>query len=107
MTDDDSQESRRRFDERLSSARQELDASPVAPPQPGDRGNPGSSSVGGRIAADFVAGIIGGALLGYVLDWWFGTSPWLLVVFLLLGFGAGVMNSYRTAKRASEANNGN
>lgn len=58
---------------------------------------------GAEIAADFVAGIVVGALFGYGLDWWLGTSPWLLVIFMLCGFAAGVRSAYRAARRASEA----
>lgn len=101
MTDDDSRESKD-FDERLKALREKLDDD-TGSAGSGSGDKPASSSVGGRIAADFIAGIVGGALLGYVLDWWLGTSPWLLVIFLLLGFGSGVLNSYRTAKRASES----
>lgn len=32
--------------------------------------------------------IVGGFLLGRKLDQWLGTSPWLLIVFLLLGVAA-------------------
>lgn len=59
--------------------------------------------LGGQIAADFIAGVVAGALFGYGLDWWFGTTPWLLVTLMLLGFAAGVRSAYRAAKRAAEA----
>ena len=32
--------------------------------------------------------IVGGFWLGHKLDQWLGSSPWLLVLFLLLGVGA-------------------
>lgn len=38
-----------------------------------------------------------GALLGWLLDRWLGTSPWGLMVLLLLGFAAGVFNVMRAA----------
>jgi ATP synthase protein I len=38
-----------------------------------------------------------GAALGWVLDYWLGISPWGLIVFLLLGFTAGVLNVMRAA----------
>ena len=38
-----------------------------------------------------------GAMLGWLLDRWLGTSPWGLIVFLLLGFAAGVLNVMRAA----------
>ena len=41
-----------------------------------------------RLGADFVAGVVVGAAIGWGFDWLAGTSPWGLAVFLLLGFAA-------------------
>lgn len=45
------------------------------------------------------AGVIGGVLIGWALDRWLGTTPILLVVFLVLGGAAGLRNGYRTMQR--------
>ncbi len=50
-----------------------------------------------RLGADFVAGVVVGAALGWGFDRLFGTSPWGLMVFLLLGFAAGILSLLRTA----------
>lgn len=50
-----------------------------------------------RLSSEFIAGIAAGAGIGYVLDTLAGTSPWGLIVFLLLGFVAGVLNVLRSA----------
>jgi ATP synthase protein I len=50
-----------------------------------------------RLAADFVAGIVVGAALGWGIDRLFGIAPWGLVVCLLLGFAAGILSVLRTA----------
>jgi ATP synthase protein I len=50
-----------------------------------------------RLGADFVAGVVVGAALGWGIDSLFGTSPWGLIVFLLLGFAAGILSVLRTA----------
>ena len=50
-----------------------------------------------RLSSEFVAGIVVGAALGWFIDRFFGTSPWGLIVFFLLGFGAGVLNVLRSA----------
>ena len=47
------------------------------------------------LASHMVAGLGGGALIGYFLDQWLDTSPWLLVVFFFLGSAAGMLNVYR------------
>jgi ATP synthase protein I len=39
-----------------------------------------------------------GCSIGYALDWKLGTSPWLLLVFLLLGVAAGFKGLIRTAR---------
>jgi ATP synthase protein I len=50
-----------------------------------------------RLGADFVAGVLVGAAIGWGIDRFFGTSPWGLIVFLLLGFAAGILSVMRTA----------
>jgi ATP synthase protein I len=50
-----------------------------------------------RLSAEFVAGVLVGAALGWLLDRGLGTSPWGLIVLLLLGFAAGVLNVVRAA----------
>jgi len=46
-------------------------------------------SRGLRLGSEFIAAILVGAGLGYLLDLWLKTSPWLLLVMLLVGFAAG------------------
>lgn len=50
-----------------------------------------------RLGADFVAGVIVGGAIGWGVDRLFGTSPWGLIVFVLLGFAAGVLTVMRSA----------
>jgi ATP synthase protein I len=50
-----------------------------------------------RLGADFVAGVILGAALGWGIDRLFGTGPWGLMVFLLVGFAAGTLTALRSA----------
>ena len=50
-----------------------------------------------RLSAEFAAGILVGAAVGWLLDRWLGTSPWGMIVLLLLGFAAGVLNMMRAA----------
>jgi ATP synthase protein I len=52
---------------------------------------------GFRMSTELVAGVLVGAGLGWLLDRWLGISPWGLIVFLLLGFAAGVLNVMRAA----------
>ena len=64
--------------------------------------NTGQLGLGFRIAVDLLAGVGVGVGMGLAVDRWLGTSPWSLLVFLVLGFAAGMMNMLRTV-RASDA----
>ena len=49
-----------------------------------------------KISSEFISAVIVGAILGYLFDHFVGTSPWGMIVMLLLGFCAGVLNVMRT-----------
>ncbi|MEM0899640.1 MAG: AtpZ/AtpI family protein [Pseudomonadota bacterium] len=50
-----------------------------------------------RLSSEFIGGIVTGGLIGYLIDHFAGTSPWGLIVFILLGFVAGIFNVLRSA----------
>ncbi|HXQ84445.1 MAG TPA: AtpZ/AtpI family protein [Xanthobacteraceae bacterium] len=52
---------------------------------------------GFRLSSELVAGVVVGAGLGWLIDRWLGISPWGLIIFVLLGFAAGVLNVMRSA----------
>ena len=54
-------------------------------------------AIGLRLSSELVAGVLVGAALGWGFDRLLSTSPWGLIVFLLLGFTAGVINVMRSA----------
>ena len=60
-------------------------------------------SRGFRLASEFAAAIIVGAGLGYLIDMVLPTRPWGMVVLLLLGFAAGVLNVVRATKEMNAA----
>lgn len=49
-----------------------------------------------------VSGTAVGFAIGWYLDKWFGTKPWLLLIFLILGIVAGFMNMFRDGKKLYE-----
>lgn len=59
--------------------------------------------LGFRMASDFAAAVIVGAVLGWGLDALFGWTPWGLIACLMLGFVAGVRNVVATASKANQA----
>lgn len=60
-------------------------------------------AVGMRISAEMIAAVLVGLLIGWGLDRLFGTTPWLIVLFVFLGAGAGGLNAYRVAKGLDSA----
>ena len=50
---------------------------------------------GFRMSSELVGAIVVGGLIGYGLDRWLGTTPWLFLVFFVLGFAAGILNLLR------------
>ena len=58
-------------------------------------------ALGFRLSSELVAGVLVGAALGWGIDRLLSTSPFGLIVFLLLGFAAGVVNVVRSAVAAS------
>ena len=52
---------------------------------------------GFRLSSELVAAVVVGAGIGWLIDRGLGISPWGLIVFLLLGFAAGVLNVMRSA----------
>src|SRR5262249_36369438 len=66
---------------------------------PGQRSaaDPSVIARGFRLSTELVAGVLVGAGIGWLLDRWLGTTPLGMIVFLLLGFAAGVLNVVRAA----------
>ena len=56
-----------------------------------------------QLAVEMVTALVISSVLGYGLDRWLGTRPWLLILFFLLGAGAGVMNAMRVARQIERA----
>ena len=52
---------------------------------------------GFQLSSELIAGVVVGALIGWGFDHLLSTSPWGLIVFVLLGFVAGVVNLVRSA----------
>ena len=53
---------------------------------------------GQLVLSHLVGAPLGGGILGWLLDRWLGTAPWLLLVLMVLGFGVGIMNVLRISK---------
>jgi ATP synthase protein I len=62
--------------------------------------------VAGSIGLQLVSATFIGLAMGYFLDEWLGTGPWLLLLFLLMGIIAGFRDVYREAKRIQRRTGG-
>ena len=51
-----------------------------------------------KLSTEMVAAVIVGVIIGFILDNWFGTKPWLILIFFFVGVIAGIMNVVRSAK---------
>jgi len=85
-----------RLGEGLGQARQRAGRPSGEPGE--DRATTASGYARGfRLSSELVAGVLVGAGLGWLIDRLLGISPWGLIIFLLLGFAAGVVNVMRSA----------
>jgi ATP synthase protein I len=87
------------LDHRLSEIRdsRKIGTDPSGNEQGTAQAKASAMAMGFRLSSELVAGVLVGAGLGWGFDRLLSTSPWGLIVFLLLGFIAGVMNVMRTA----------
>ena len=52
-----------------------------------------------KLGTELVAAVVVGTIIGFILDSWFGSSPWLLITFFFLGAAAGIMNVIKVANQ--------
>jgi len=97
MSDEQTPEPLRSLDARLKDARDRETEGSRARDQ---AGAPPKSALGlaFRVSVEILAALAVGVGIGWVLDRWLGTGPWLLVTFVLLGGAAGMLNVYRMAR---------
>ena len=69
------------LDKRLEQARRDEAVRTGAVRTTGDAGY----SLGNRVLAALIGSLVGSALIGWLVDRWFGTAPWGLIVALFLG----------------------
>lgn len=57
-----------------------------------------------KYSAELIVGVGVGGVLGWALDRQFGTAPWLMILLVILGFAAGLLNVIRSATKAQAEN---
>ena len=52
-----------------------------------------------KLGTELVAAVAVGTIIGFILDSWFDTKPWLIIIFFFLGAAAGMLNVIKAANR--------
>ena len=55
-----------------------------------------------RLGTELVSAVVVGTIIGFILDSWFDTKPWLIIIFFFMGSIAGVLNVIRAAKKMQQ-----
>ena len=83
------------LDKRLEHL-QQAEAKRTAKPKPDV-----NYQAGQLVLSQLIGCPLGGGIVGWLLDRWFGTKPWLMLVMLFLGFAVGIWNVIRISNEAS------
>ena len=52
-----------------------------------------------KLGTELVAAVAVGTIIGFILDSWFDTKPWLIIIFFFLGAAAGMLNVIKAANK--------
>jgi len=87
---------------RIASAKRERD---IEDKRASGEASPEMSGMarGMRIGTEFIAAILVGAVIGYLIDLGLGSSPWGLLIMLMVGFAAGILNVTRVVAQMNAA----
>ena len=86
------------LDERIARARAGESARVGGGPKPPAKGY----AQGSRVLAELIGAPAGAALIGWLLDRWLGTAPWIMLVLLVLGIIVAFRNIYRIGQERAE-----
>ena len=92
-----------RLDERLRRLRAQEEGRRRSAAGVGGTDPRGGLGLALRIGVELVAALVVGGGIGFLLDRWLGSGPWLMVAFFLLGAAAGMLNVYRVMSGMSQA----
>ena len=83
------------FKTRLKIAKSRIKKNPL-----NDKENRGSFMGNAfKLGTELVAAVAVGTIIGFILDSWFDTKPWLIIIFFFLGAAAGMLNVIRAANK--------
>ena len=55
-----------------------------------------------KMSTELVSAVVVGTIIGFILDNWFGTKPWLILLFFFIGVITGILNVIRSAKKMNK-----
>jgi ATP synthase protein I len=94
-------------DAQLESLDKRLDRLQQADVERAAKAEGDSSSRAGRVVVNqLIGGPLGGAIVGWLLDRWLGTAPWLMLGLMFVGFAGGVFNVFRISSKHAATNGG-
>ena len=94
-------------DARLESLDRRLDRLQQAEAKRTAKRQPDANYQAGQLVLSQLVGCpLGGGIVGWLLDRWFGTRPWLMLVMLFLGFAVGIWNVIRISNTAQSKSRG-
>ena len=69
-----------------------------------DKKNTSSLGAALKLSTEMVAAVFVGSIIGFILDNWFDSKPWLTIIFFFVGAAAGILNVIRSAKLMQKNN---
>ena len=63
-----------------------------------NKNNTASLGAALKLSTEMVASVFVGSIIGFILDNWFDSKPWLTIIFFFVGVVAGILNVIRSAK---------
>ena len=69
-----------------------------------DKKDTSSFGIALKLSTEMVAAVFVGSIIGFILDNWFDSKPWLTIIFFFIGSSAGILNVVRSAKRMQKNN---
>ena len=63
-----------------------------------DKKNTSSLGTALKLSTEMVAAVFVGSIIGFILDNWFDSKPWLTIIFFFVGAATGILNVIRSAK---------
>ena len=67
--------------------------------------NTSSLGIALKLSTEMVAAVLVGSIIGFILDNWFDSKPWLTIIFFFVGAASGILNVIRSAKQMQENKN--